>query len=408
MTAPLDAGRSEERLRGRVVTPEGVLHDGLVVLHGDRISWVGPVEDWPHAAPPPSGRTLLPGLVDVHCHGGAGHGFGEVEGDGPLTAVRYHRNSGSTTVLASLVSAPVEVLLRQVEALAGLVAAGELAGIHLEGPFLSPAFRGAHDPAALLPGDPDVLEAVLLRADGVVRSMTLAPEVPRSDELVAVLRRYGVLPCLGHTGADAGQATRWMQSAGTPVGVTHLFNGMPSWHHRAAGPVAACLAAAARGTAVVELIADGVHVDDETVAAVFDLVGPRQIALVTDSTAAAGMPDGSYRLGSRDVSVAAGVARLAPDGTGKPGPIAGGTFRLLDVLRRTVLSAGVELLSAVTSASRTPATLLGLDGEVGALEAGRRADVLVVDGQLHAVAVVRGGRRVAGSDPGPEEDSWRS
>lgn len=408
MTAPPDARRSDQRLRGRVVTPQGVLHDGLVVLHDDRISWVGPVEDWAHEVPPPSGGTLLPGLVDVHCHGGAGHGFGELRGDGPLAAVRYHRDSGSTTVLASLVSAPVEVLLRQVEALAGLVSAGELAGIHLEGPFLSPAFRGAHDPAALLPGDPDALEAVLLRAGGAIRSMTLAPEVGRSDEVVAVLRRYGVLPCLGHTGVDAGPATRWMQAAGTPVGVTHLFNGMPSWHHRAAGPVAACLAAAARGTAVVELIADGVHVDDETVAAVFDLVGPRQIALVTDSTAAAGMPDGSYRLGSRTVSVAAGVARLAPDATGTPGPIAGGTFRLLDVLRRTVLSAGVELHDAVTSASETPATLLGLDGEVGALEPGRRADVLVVDGQLHPVVVLRAGRRVAGPDPAPEEGAWGS
>ena len=403
MTGTHDAARPEQRLRGRVVTPEGVLDDGLVVLHDDRISWVGSVEDWPHEVPPPSGRTLLPGLVDVHCHGGAGHGFGEVQGDGPLAAVRYHRDSGSTTVLASLVSARVEVLLRQVEALSALVSAGELAGIHLEGPFLSPAFRGAHDAAALLPGDPDALEAVLVRAGGAVRSMTLAPEVPRSDELVAVLRRYDVLPCLGHTGADAGQATRWMRSAGAPVGVTHLFNGMPSWHHRAAGPVAACLAAAARGTAVVELIADGVHVDDETVAAVFDLVGPRQIALVTDSTAAAGMPDGSYRLGSREVSVAAGVARLASDGNGGPGPIAGGTFRLLDVVRRTVLSAGVDLLAAVTSASETPATLLGLDGEVGALEPGRRADVLVVDGQLQPVAVVRGGRRVAGVDPSRED-----
>ncbi len=401
MTGTHHAVRPEQLLRGRVVTPEGVLDDALVVLHDERISWVGPVEDWPHEVPPPSGRTLLPGLVDVHCHGGAGHGFSEVEGDGPLAAVRYHRDSGSTTVLASLASAPVEVLLRQVEVLSALVSAGELAGIHLEGPFLSPTFRGAHDAAALLPGDPDALEAVLVRAGGAVRSMTLAPEVPRSDELVAVLRRYDVLPCLGHTGADARQATRWMRSAGTPVGVTHLFNGMPSWHHRAAGPVAACLAAAARGTAVVELIADGVHVDDETVAAVFDLVGPRQIALVTDSTAAAGMPDGSYRLGSREVSVAAGVARLASDGTGEPGPIAGGTFRLLDVLRRTVLSAGVELLAAVTSASETPATLLGLDREVGALESGRRADVLVVDEQLHPVVVLRGGRRVAGPDPAP-------
>ncbi|SDE39712.1 N-acetylglucosamine-6-phosphate deacetylase [Blastococcus fimeti] len=406
MTGPHGATGTEQRLRGRVVTPAAVLPDGLVVLHGNRIAWVGPAAHWPHAVPPPSGRTLLPGLVDVHCHGGGGHGFTDVDGNGALAAARYHRDAGSTTVLASLVSAPAEVLLHQVGALAELVSAGELAGIHLEGPFLSPAHRGAHDLAALLPADPQLLESLLIRGGGAVRSTTLAPELPHSGDLVAVLRRYGVLPCLGHTGADAALATRWMQSVGTPLAVTHLFNAMPSWHHRGAGPVAACLAAAGRGEAVVELIADGVHLDDETVAAVFDLVGPRQIALVTDSTAAAGMPDGDHHLGSLQVSVVEGVARLS--GTGSPGPLAGGTSRLLDVLRRTVRHAGVDLLAAVTAASATPATLLGLQDEVGALEPGRRADVLVVDERLHPVAVLRGGRQVAGSDPSPEEVAWRS
>jgi N-acetylglucosamine-6-phosphate deacetylase len=147
---------------------------------------------------------------------------------------------------------------------------------------------------------------------------------------------------------------------------------------------------------VVELVADGVHLADETVAAVFDLVGPDRVALVSDAIAAAGMSDGRYRLGGLDVDVHRGVARLAaPEGSAGPPPLAGGTARLVDVLRRTVRSAGVDLVDAVTAASRTPARLLGLEHELGALRPGLRADLLVVDDDLRPVRVMSRGRWLA-------------
>ncbi|MYW72031.1 N-acetylglucosamine-6-phosphate deacetylase, partial [Pseudonocardia sp. SID8383] len=270
------------------------------------------------------------------------------------------------------VSAPPTVLAERIATLRPLVVAGDLAGIHLEGPFLAAARCGAHDPRAILPGDPALLDELLTKADGAVASVTYAPETAHAADLLAVLATHGVLPSIGHTDADARTtATGIARAGGAPMSATHLFNAMPPMHHRAPGPVAACLAAAARGELVVELVADGVHLSPDTVAAVFDLVGPDRVALVTDAMAAAGMPDGRYHLGTMQVRVDDGVARI-PDG-----PIAGGTACLVDVVRATVRDAGVRLQDAVLAATRTPARLLGLDGEVGSLAPGHRADVLV-------------------------------
>ena len=174
--------------------------------------------------------------------------------------------------------------------------------------------------------------------------------------------------------------------AGARPTVTHLFNGMPPLHHRSPGPVAASLRLAAAGTAVVELVADGVHLDPETVRMVFDLVGAANIVLVTDSMAATGLPDGEYRLGPSAVTVRDGVATLAVSGT-----LAGGTATLLEVLRRTV-AAGVDPAAAVLAATAVPARVLGLDAELGSLKPGMRADIVVVDRHFRASAVLRAGR----------------
>jgi len=377
-------------LRGRLVTGGSVVDDGVLAVVGDRVAFAGPASEWsagPLPAPAPD-VLLLPGLVDVHCHGAAGHGFPEADAAGVRAAAAHHRAHGTTTLVASLVSAPTAVLRERLAVLAPLVQDGELAGVHLEGPFLSAARCGAQDPAALVPGDPELLRELL--SSGVVVSMTLAPETAHADLLVAVLREHGAVPSFGHTDADAATVTAAIRSAAPTgrVSATHLFNGMPPLLSRAPGPVGACLAAAARGELVLELIGDGVHLVPDTVATVFDLVGPGAIALVTDAMAAAGMADGDYRLGALPVEVTGGVARLART-DGEPGAIAGGTARLIDVVRHTV-AAGVPLADAVLAATGTPARLLGVD-DVGSLTAGARADVLVTDAELTPTAVLRAG-----------------
>lgn len=395
-------------LRGAVVTGGRRIDDGVVEVLGDRIGRVGAATDWPESVrPAPTGHTLVPGLVDVHCHGGAGHGFPDADADGVRAAVAHHRAHGTTTLLASLVSAPPAELAARIDVLAPLVTEGLLAGIHLEGPFLSAARCGAQDPAALRPGDPALLRRLLERAGGTVASMTLAPETAHYPELLAVLAAHGVVPSLGHTDATAGVTAAAIRAAtdagGAPPSATHLFNGMPPLHHRAPGPVAACLAAAARGEMVLELVGDGVHLDDATVAMVFDLVGPDRVALVTDAMAAAGMPDGRYPLGPLPVDVVAGVARLVPgDGPGDDpeGALAGGTDRMIDLVRRAV-GGGVELGAAVRAAATTPAALLGLDPELGDLAPGRRADLVVTDGDLEPVAVLHAGAWTGRAVPAP-------
>ncbi len=395
-------------LRGRVVGAGagvgGEIADGVIEFAGPRISWVGPAARYPDRTllPPPGDAVLLPGLIDLHCHGGAGAGFPETDAAGARHAVAHHRAHGTTGMLGSLVSAPSADLLRQAGVLADLVERGDLLGIHLEGPFLSRVRCGAQDPAAIVAGDPELFERICLAARGTVRSMTVAPETANFSALVAAMRAHGVLPSLGHTDADAATTSAAIAEAAAPLTATHLFNGMPPLHHRSPGPVAACLAAAGRGELVVELIADGVHLAPDTVAMVFDTVGPERIALVSDAMAAAGMSDGDYRLGPLRVRVEQAVARVVT-ADGAVGPIAGGTARLLDVLRHTVVAAGVPLRDAVTAATRTPATVLGLDAERGTLAPGYRADVFVTDPTLRVRQVYTAGVRAD-----TEGTAWKS
>ena len=389
-------------LRGRVVLPDRVLDDGVVAVQGGHILWVGPSDASPEGLPGPStpagAVTILPGLIDVHCHGGGGASFPDVTtAQEALAAVHEHRRHGTTTLVASLVTAAADVLLTRTALLADLADAGEIGGIHLEGPFLSRLRCGAQDPDHMVPGSTALVQQVVQAARGHLVAMTVAAEVPGvlgDDGVLAHLASGGAVPSFGHTDASAEVTEEGLRTARTALAerggrsgrptVTHLFNGMPPLHHRDPGPVAACLGAAARGEAVVELVADGVHLAPATVRAVFDLVGAENIALVTDAMAAAGMPDGTYVLGPVAVRVKDGVARLA-DG----GAIAGGTAHLLDVVRQAV-RAGVPLVAAVRSASGTPAAVVGRT-DIGALAEGGRADLLIVDEDLRPLRVLHGG-----------------
>lgn len=395
-------------LRGRVVAPARTIPDGVVVLDGDTIAHVGPADSSPVPPPPPSAATVLPGLVDVHCHGGGGAGFPDATSeDEARLAVREHLAHGTTTLVASLVTAAPETLLERSALLAGLADAGDLAGIHLEGPFLSRERRGAQDPGLMIDGSADLVREVARVSRGHLVTMTVAPETPGvlgPGGVVEALAEVGAVPSFGHSDtsarltreaiAEAREALARYGARSLRPTATHLFNGMRPWHHREPGPVAALLAAAGRGDAVVELVGDGTHLDPETVRAVADLTAHADgVILVTDAMAAAGMPDGAYRLGTADVVVAGGVARLASDGA-----IAGGTAHLLDVLRHTV-AAGVDVVTAVRMASLVPAGVLGRT-DVGRLEAGARADVLVTDDDLRPRAVLRGGLWVVGEPAG--------
>lgn len=394
-------------LSGTVISDGAACPDSVVAVLGDRIVFAGPRSGFDAAALPgaeelelPAGSSVLPGLVDLHCHGAAGGDFPAGDDGGCRTAVDFLHRSGTTTLLASLVTAAPEDLLRGVRTLKGLADEGLIAGIHSEGPFLSSARCGAQNPAWLRDPDPELLRQLLQEAGGWLKTMTYAPELPGAGELVRMLIDNGVTPSLGHTDADASVAAASLQAVAAGLDlwegrsarptVTHLFNGMPPMHHRKPGPLAACLRLAGAGRAVVELVADGVHLAPETVQLVFQLVGSDNVLLVTDAMAAAGLPDGDYRLGRSAVSVKGGMATLQGADT-----LAGGTATLLDVVRRTV-EAGVSPADAVASATSVPARVLGLEAEIGSLRAGMRADLVVVDQDFGLVGVLRGGEVVSG------------
>lgn len=390
-------------LAGTVVT-NGTVNEGFVVMiTGGRIAYAGPraaldksVLAGLEELDLPPGSIILPGLVDLHCHGAAGGDFPGGKDSAARAAVDFLHRSGTTTVLASLVTASRKDLLRGLKTLRVLADEGLIAGIHAEGPFLSHARCGAQDPRFLLDPDPRLLGELIGHSGGHLRTMTYAPELPGSEQLVRTLVEHGVTPSLGHTDADAATTADSLRAAaelltsaapGTTVRptVTHLFNGMPPLHHRNPGPLAACLRLAASGTVAVELIADGAHLDPETVRMVFALVGSENVILVTDSMAATGLPDGDYELGPANVRVRGGEARLRSSGS-----LAGGTATLLEVVRRTI-EAGVEVAAAVSAATAVPARILGLHEEVGSLQAGLRADVVVVDKNFDAALILRAG-----------------
>ncbi|TLM82640.1 N-acetylglucosamine-6-phosphate deacetylase [Pseudarthrobacter sp. NamE2] len=400
-------------LRGRLVTGSRDVADGVVAVDGGLVTYAGPASEYPGSAgPADTGRILLPGLVDLHCHGALGSDFSGGSLEASQSAARYLHSRGTTTLLASLVSGSPESLVRNLMVLRNMAGEGMIAGSHLEGPFLAAAQCGAHDPSLLREPDPALVTKLLDAAGPTLASMTLAAELPGASAVVDLLASRGIVPSLGHTAADTAAAAEFLEQAAAGLAaptnrtgrfrptVTHLFNAMPSLHHRSPGPVAAGLSAARNGNTVVELIADGVHLAAETIKLVFDLVGAANIALVTDSMAATGLADGHYRLGSLAVTVDQGIARV--DSTGA---IAGGTATLLDVVRTTV-AAGVPLQDAVLAATAVPADVLGWSSRAGDLRAGMRADVVVVDAELALAGVLRRGEWVNGLErsslnPGP-------
>jgi N-acetylglucosamine-6-phosphate deacetylase len=366
-------------LAGRLVTNTGILDAGVLEVRPDgTIGYVGPASGWSGPAPEPV-DTIAPGYVDIHCHGGGSHTVTSGDPAEVAAVAAHHLSRGTTTMLASLVSASTPELVAAITAIASVAATeSPVVGCHVEGPFLDPAHRGAHDRAHLRVPGSDELDTWL--AAGIddagrptVRMVTLAPELPGAAAAAEHLERAGVVVGLGHTGADARVFGEALRSLRRPL-VTHLFNGMEPLHHRRPGPVAASLDALTHGETHVELIADGVHLADEMVHLVFAMDPGRHVVLVSDAMVAAGMPDGDFALGSVRVRVAEGRAWTRTD----PPSLAGGTSHAADLVRRCVLNAGVDPVAAVAAATSTPAALLGLDDR-GSLATGLRADLVVLD-----------------------------
>jgi len=368
----------------RKLDAHGEVDDFWMLVDGDTIAATG------HGAAPTAdsrvnvgGHWLVPGFIDLHCHGAGGHSFDE-GAEAITSALAVHRAHGTTRSVISLVANPLSSLKGSLETIAELVASDPLVlGAHLEGPFLEETHRGAHNRDFLREPLPSDVAELLRAAHGTLRQITLAPDLPNALEAIEVLVEAGVTVAVGHTNATFEQ-TKLAFASGARL-LTHAFNAMPGIHHRAPGPV---IAAFEDDRVVIEVILDGLHVHPEVVRLAFDSA-PGRVALVTDAMAAAGSTDGDYQLGSLAVTVADGKAVLRGTDT-----IAGSTLTLDRALQLALSTVELTPREAIEALTLTPAKALGLDATLGLLAPGFAADAVILDHGWNVTEVWGAGKRL--------------
>ncbi|WP_415949756.1 N-acetylglucosamine-6-phosphate deacetylase [Streptomyces sp. KLOTTS4A1] len=376
----------------RVVLPTGTVTGGRVIVD-ERGRIAGSAEpDAP--AVDLSGHWVVPGFVDIHNHGGGGASFMSGTVNDVLKGVRTHREHGTTTLVASTVTGDLDFLAQRAGLLSELAEQGEIAGIHFEGPFISPCRKGAHDEELLRDPDPADVRKLIDAARGQARMVTLATELPGGVDSVRLLAEHGVIAAVGHTDATYEQ-TKEAIDAGATV-ATHLFNAMPAIGHRMPGPVIALLE---DERVTVELINDGTHLHPAALEMAFHHAGAGRTAFITDAMDAAGFGDGAYMLGTLAVEVRDSVARLVTQ-DGSEGSIAGSTLTLDRAFKRAVTVDKLPVEDVVRAISANPAKLIGAYDEVGSLEPGKYADLVVLDEAFSVVGVMRRGTWVVDPQAG--------
>ncbi|MCX4738345.1 N-acetylglucosamine-6-phosphate deacetylase [Streptomyces antibioticus] len=372
------AGPAPLTLSGaHVVLPSGTVRGGQVTVEGSRIAATASE----HARVVDArGHWLVPGFVDIHNHGGGGASFSGTPED-IRRAIDTHRRHGTTTLVASTVTDDMDFLVRQAGLLSEFTEQGDLAGIHFEGPFISPCRKGAHSEELLRDPDPAEVRKLIDAARGQARMVTLATELPGGLDSVRLLAEHGVIAAVGHTDATYEQTVKAIEAGATVA--THLFNAMPALGHRAPGPIAALLE---DERVTVELINDGTHLHPAALELAFRHAGADRVAFITDAMDAAGIGDGRYMLGPLEVEVSEGVARLVEGGS-----IAGSTLTQDRAFKRAVTVDRLPVEDVVAALSTNPARLLGLSDTIGSLAPGKDADLVLLDENFDLKGVMRKG-----------------
>ena len=366
-----------------LVTPDGPSPDGWLEIEGSTITAVGTGEPPRPADVRLDGGYLTAGFIDIHSHGGGGATVVGADPEAVAQFARTHLQHGTTTIVASLVSASPTALARDVAALAELTDAGIIAGSHLEGPWISPRYKGAHDPGVLRDPDPAEVRDLIRIGRGTIRMVTLAPEYPHGLDAVGRFTDSGAIAAIGHTDADYVRVRAAIDAGATCA--THLFNAMRPINHREPGPI---VALTEDDRVTNELILDGVHLHAASAAFAVRAASGR-VVLVTDAMTAAPGVDGDYMLGDLPVRVNDSVARLV-DG----GAIAGSTLTMDRAVRFAAHDVGMSLADAVAAATSTPARMLGLTDR-GSLAVGQRADLCHLSDDLDLLRVWQAGSPVS-------------
>lgn len=338
-----------------------------------------------------AGCFVIPGLLDLHFHGCVGEDFSDAKPEGLAKMAAYELSQGVTYICPAgmtLPEAQLDKICRNAAqyqaAQANRESGAELVGINLEGPFLSEGKKGAQNPDYLHKPDAEMLKRLLKSAEGLVRLITVAPELPGALPFIeTAAKQFGLTVSVGHTEADYDTAMAAFKAGARQA--THLYNGMPPLHHRAPGVIGAAFDA---GNVRAELICDGIHIHPAVIRMTFQLFGRERVILISDSLRATGMPDGQYPFGGQEIEVHGNRATLL----GKPETLAGSVTNLMGCLRQAV-AFGIPLADAVRAASTNPAKALGLFERIGSLEAGKDASfVLLNKTDLSVKAIVFHGK----------------
>jgi len=325
---------------------------------------------------------VLPGFVDIHTHGCANSDFCDADPAGLEKMLAYYGSQGVTSVIPAVMSYSEDVLTGIIHVAVpyfGKKGYGAvLRGVNMEGPFINPDRRGAHNPDNIIAPDIAMFDRLFEASEGNIRLLDLAPELPGCLELICHAAKHCTIS-IAHTSADYKTAAAAFDAGASHL--THMFNAMPPFTHRAPGVIGAAFDHAA----YVEIISDGVHLHPSVIRAVFSMFGASRICLVSDSVRAAGMPDGSYELNGQTIVVKNGRSNLANGGA-----IAGSVVSLPDCVRNAV-KFGIPLKDAVRAASLNPTRAVSIDSITGSLEPGKKADIMIWDADLVAIAVFAGG-----------------
>lgn len=372
---------------GRAITPLTEIPDAALLLRDGVIEAIGPrvAMSLPAGARELSAtdKTAVPGFVDVHIHGAGGHDVMEGDAKALGTVARTIAQRGTTCFVATTITASPDATCRSVEGISRFIAGqhateearAEVLGIHFEGPFINPLRRGVHPAEWIKQPSAELLDKFLHAAAGNARILTLAPEIFGAMSCIDAARKAGIVVALGHTDATYEQ-TRAAIARGARHAV-HVYNAMRPFSHRDTGVIGAVLTSP---DITAELIADGVHVDEPAMRMLLQAKGAGGVILVSDGTAATGMPDGTYTLGSLQVTVSGGVCRNAE------GKLAGSTLTL-DRALRNIVALATPLVDAVRMLTLNPASLLGIEFKKGVLRVGADADVVLLDDSLHVTGV---------------------
>ena len=338
------------------------------------------------------GGYAIPGLIDLHFHGCKGYDFCDGTKEAIAAIAKYEASIGVTAIAPATMTLPVEELERilavaasyKKEAEVSGTQGADLIGINMEGPFISPAKKGAQDERNIIPCDSDICQRFLDASEGLVKFVGIAPEC--SEESVHFIQQMKdkVHISLAHTNADYDTAMDAFQAGANHA--VHLYNAMPSFTHRAPGVIGAV---ADNKHVNAELICDGVHIHPSVVRATFQMLGADRMILISDSMRATGMPDGRYTLGGLEVDVVGNRATLVSDGA-----LAGSATNLLDCMRTVVKKMGIPLETAVAYATMNPAKALGEYENYGSITPGKKGNVVLLDSELNLKMVVKEGTEV--------------